>query len=80
MDGRFALLAISATIGGENDADIGLWNVLLSSCRGEVADSADTGRKASPLLGEAGRTGDGGLMRTGESGRDVLVEVDGEGD
>lgn len=80
VDGRFEVLMPDG-IGGDDAAGITLLNALLSSRAGKVEDNADVGRKASPLLGEAGRTGDGGLIRTGESGRDeVAAGVEGEGD
>lgn len=62
----------------EVEEEEGAPNVLLArgGRLGEEGESADFGRKASPLLGDAGRTGEVGRNLTGESGR----EVEGEGD
>ena len=69
VDGLFA---IADAVGGDIEVT-GEWEpkaVEEPGRRGNDGDKAGVGGKASPLLGEAGRRGEGGRCRTGESGRE----------
>lgn len=69
VDGRFA---VADTIGGEIEVtgECEPKAVEKPGRRGDDGANAEVGRNGSPLLGEAGRSGEAGRCLTGESGRE----------